>query len=278
MQFILPYLRLIRLHQPIGIILLMWPCWWSIALAAQGAPPTSLLILFAFGALLMRSSGCIINDLTDRELDKQVARTRLRPLASGELHVKQALLLLAILLLLALCIALHLGTQVMLWAALSLIPVVIYPWMKRISWWPQLVLGLTFNWGALMGWVAVRGEVEWPAIMLYIAGLFWTLGYDTIYGHQDKEDDARIGIKSTALRLGEHTKVAIALFYTLMIACIAIAMHYDSISPWRLFFLAAVALHCAWQVYCLDIDTPQICRKIFLSNSITGALIWLSLL
>src|SRR5262249_22861298 len=156
--------RLMRLHQPVGIWLLLWPCWWAIARSSAALPVPSLMLLFAAGAILMRSAGCIINDIVDMKLDREVERTRTRPLASGELTLQQATGLLVILLSAAFMIALMLGHAVMVWAALSLIPVVIYPWIKRVSWWPQLFLGITFNWGALMGWVAVRGDIEWPAI------------------------------------------------------------------------------------------------------------------
>jgi len=266
-----PYLRLMRLHQPVGIWLLLWPCCWSIALAANGTPPLSLLALFALGAVTMRSAGCIINDMADREFDRQVERTQNRPLASGELSMRQAGILLAILLLIAAALAFMVGPAAILWGALSLIPVAIYPFMKRISWWPQLFLGLTFNWGALMGWAAVRGGIEWPAILLYTGGIFWTLGYDTIYAHQDKADDARIGVKSTALRLGLRTKPAVALFY-------AAALFFWAIAGANLPLLLPVAAHSLWQVYSVDLDTPSSCRRAFKSNAWLGALVFLSFL
>jgi 4-hydroxybenzoate polyprenyltransferase len=273
-----PYLRLMRLHQPVGIWLLMWPCWWSLALASGGMPSPELLALFALGSVLMRSAGCIINDIADREFDKQVERTRTRPLASGELSVKQALVLLALLLLASAIIAWHLGEIVMLWAALSLIPVATYPFMKRISWWPQFFLGLTFNWGALMGWAAVRGTVEWPAIALYIGCIFWTLGYDTIYAHQDKKDDARIGVKSTALRLGKNTQKAVGLFYMLAMAGWMSAAWL--VETGALFFavMAGVMLQLGWQLCHVDLDDPTSCRRIFVSNTKLGWLVFVAFL
>jgi 4-hydroxybenzoate polyprenyltransferase len=253
-----PYIRLMRLHQPVGIWLLLWPCWWGMAMATHGLPLLSGLVLFALGAILMRSAGCIINDIADRDIDKLVERTRNRPLASGELSLRQAFMLLAALLVTAAGVVMLLGPVVFMWGVLSLAPVVIYPFMKRISWWPQLFLGFTFNWGALMGWAAVRGAVELPAIMLYIGGIFWTLGYDTIYAHQDKLDDARIGVKSTALRLGLKTKQALGVFYLLAIL-----------------FWALVQLHFGWQVCNVNLDDPASCRRIFVSNIALGLLVFM---
>lgn len=269
-QTVSPYLRLMRLHQPVGIWLLLWPCWWSITLASAGQPSLLLMAYFAAGAVLMRSAGCIINDMADREFDKQVERTKTRPLASGELSMTQASALLAVLLAASAVIAWQLGITVMLWAVLSLLPVATYPFMKRISWWPQFFLGLTFNWGALMGWAAVTGDVTPPALALYIGSLFWTLGYDTIYAHQDKHDDARIGVKSTALRLGSATRRAVALFYLLaMLSWLAAGW----LAGCGLFFfigMLAVQLHFGWQLCKVDLDDSASCRRIFVSNTTMG--------
>jgi 4-hydroxybenzoate polyprenyltransferase len=269
-----PYLRLMRLHQPVGIWLLLWPCWWSIALASDGVPPLWLLGIFAAGAVLMRSAGCIINDMADREFDRQVERTRTRPLASGEISMLQAGVLLAVLIALAACLAAMLNRAVILWSALSLIPVVTYPFMKRISWWPQLFLGFTFNWGTLMGWAAVRGDVGVPALLLYAGGIFWTLGYDTIYAHQDKEDDARIGVKSTALRLGKGTKRAVHFFYILATLLWALAGLWAGCGIGLFFTLIGVLLHFHWQVTRVDLDIPGSCRRIFVSNIWLGGLLF----
>lgn len=221
----------------------------------------------------MRGAGCIINDIIDRDIDKQVERTKNRPLASGELNIKQAIYLLIFLLLASLIVAVQLGLAVVIWGTLALLPVATYPFMKRISWWPQLFLGLVFNWGALMGWAAVRGNIELPAILLYIGGVFWTLGYDTIYAHQDKFDDSKIGVRSTALRLGEKTKLFVVIMYALTITCFALATG-------RLLGVIALIpaiLHCVWQVYSLDINIPESARKIFLSNAWLGLMIFLGL-
>ncbi|MGE3714003.1 MAG: 4-hydroxybenzoate octaprenyltransferase [Alphaproteobacteria bacterium] len=261
------YMRLARLHQPAGILLLLWPCWWSLALAAGGVPPVDMMALFAIGAFLMRPAGCIVNDIADRKFDAHVERTRNRPLASGELSLKQGIGFLVLLLMLSLAVAFQLGTAVLMWAALALIPVAIYPFMKRISWWPQLFLGLTFNWGALMGWAAITGEVNLPALLLYAGGIFWTLGYDTIYAHQDKEDDIKIGVKSTALYLGKRTKPALLGFYLLAVLFWAVAGLLASASLAYYTALTLALAHFTMQIHRVDLDFAPSCRQIFLSNA-----------
>lgn len=262
-----------RLHQPVGIWLLFWPCAWAIILSSSGTLETGKLLLFFIGSVLMRGAGCIINDLADSDIDKKVERTKIRPLASGELNIKQAMIFLSILLTISLIIAVILGLQVIMWAALAMIPVSIYPFMKRISWWPQLFLGLAFNWGTIMGWVAVRNQLELPAIWLYIGGICLTLGYDTIYAHQDKIDDARIGVRSTALRLGEKTKFFVTIMYFLAMIFFTIAT--GNISN-IIFFIPAI-IHCIWQIKLLDISKPESAKLVFMSNSYLGFIIALSL-
>ncbi len=272
------FFRLMRLHQPVGIWLLLWPCWWSVSMASGGSPPLSLLALFAAGAVFMRSAGCIINDICDREFDRQVERTRNRPLASGEVSVAQAIMLLGILLALALLVAIALGQAVMVWAILSLPLVAAYPLMKRVSWWPQLFLGLTFNWGALMGWAAVGGTVQWPAFALYLGGMFWTLGYDTIYAHQDMIDDAKIGVKSSALRLGNHTKTAVTIFYALAVLCWAFAGYGAGAGLWFYAALLFVQFHLFWQVIHVRLNSPDSCKSVFKSNIWLGAILFVGTL
>jgi 4-hydroxybenzoate polyprenyltransferase len=264
-----PYLRLMRLHQPVGIWLLLWPCWWSIALA-HGTDPL-VYALFALGAVVMRAAGCIINDMFDRDFDRQVERTKTRPLASGEISMRQASWLLAFLLAVALGVAAALGKMVVLWSLASLPLVALYPLMKRITWWPQCFLGLTFNWGALVGWVAVQGDIGWPAIILYAACVFWTLGYDTIYAHQDKIDDAKIGVKSTALRLGKYTKPFVFACYALFAALFYLVVQPDR---WALFCMVFMVLHLLWQVGMVRLDMPSSCKKTFATNALMG---WLAM-
>ncbi|QJE72105.1 4-hydroxybenzoate octaprenyltransferase [Aerophototrophica crusticola] len=210
-----PYARLARLDRPIGTWLLLFPGWWAIALAAPAGqwPDWWLMALFAVGAVVMRGAGCTVNDILDRKLDAKVERTRVRPIPAGEVTVFQALGFLGLQLFLGLLVLLQLNFLSILLGVASLVLVFSYPLMKRITWWPQAFLGLTFNWGALMGWTAVKGTLDAPALLLYAGCILWTLGYDTIYAHQDKEDDARVGIKSTALLFGAKSKRWVAGFY-----------------------------------------------------------------
>lgn len=266
-----------RLGQPVGIFLLLWPCWWSLALAQHAMPSFGLLVLFAVGAVAMRSAGCIINDMLDRDFDRHVERTRTRPLASGEITMRQAAYTLLALLVLSLLIVLCMNLMAFKLAAFSLVLVASYPLMKRITWWPQAFLGITFNWGALMGWAAVNGDVALPAILLYIGGIFWTLGYDTIYAHQDKADDMRIGVKSTALRLGEESRFWITLFYVAAALLWAVA-GITAGNNWRYYIgLMAVAAHFAWQLHIVNINDPANCLRVFRSNSVLGLILFLAL-
>lgn len=256
-----------RLHQPVGIGLLLWPCLWSLALAGGR---WRLYAAFALGAVCMRGAGCIINDLWDRKVDAQVERTRTRPLASGEISVEAAVLLLGLLLLASWFVAGYL--HIVLWSAAALPLVATYPFMKRIIWWPQAFLGLTFNWGALLGAVAVCGHVTLPALLLYAGGIGWTLGYDTIYAHQDTADDARVGVKSTALRLHGQTKHWLAGFYGFAVACWALA----GIGMDALYFavLIVVAAHFACQIRTLVLDDPASCLRVFKSNAWLGLIMF----
>jgi 4-hydroxybenzoate polyprenyltransferase len=280
-----PYGVLARWDRPIGSWLLLWPCWWGVALAAQSSDPRpdpwaglGLMALFAIGAVAMRGAGCVINDLTDRDLDARVERTRHRPLASGQLGVTQALFFLAIQLLIGLLVLLSLN-RFTIGLAFAVMPLVlVYPWMKRITWWPQACLGLTFNWGALVGWSAVTGNLSAPAVVLYAAGFFWTLGYDTIYAHQDKADDALIGIRSSARRLGGATVPWLYAFYGITLALLALAAALKGAGPVFYPALALVGLHFAWQVRSLDIDDPASCLRRFRSNREAGLLVFVALL
>src|SRR5947209_18511741 len=197
-----PYARLARLDRPIGTWLLLFPSWWGIALTSERWPDPFLLVLFAMGAVAMRGAGCTLNDIADRDYDGKVARPRLRPLPSGRVSVTQAVLFMLVQLAIGAAVLLSLNRTTILLGIAVLALIGTYPFMKRITYWPQLFLGLNFNWGALIGWTAVAGALAWPPLLLYLGGLFWTLGYDTIYAHQDKEDDIRIGVKSSAIEIG----------------------------------------------------------------------------
>lgn len=255
-----------RLDKPIGIYLLLFPCWWAVGLASNGHPSPLLLLWFLIGAVAMRSAGCIINDMVDREFDAQVERTKHRPLASGVISLSQANLLLFILLLLSLIIVCQFKFAVFLLALLALPFVLIYPFMKRITYFPQVFLGFTFNFGALMGFAAVHDKIGPSALLLYAGGIFWTLGYDTIYAHQDKQDDRQIGVKSTALKWGENSKFWIRIFYSL--ACI-----FWYLAGMHLIGLFLAAFHLAWQVESVNLDNTKSCHAVFRSNAITGLLI-----
>jgi 4-hydroxybenzoate polyprenyltransferase len=262
---------LMRWDRPIGTWLLLLPGWWAIALANKYY--WTLFPVFLAGAFVMRSAGCIINDLWDRRLDAMVERTQQRPLVTGAITRLEAFVLLAGLLVIGLEI-LHLLPRASIQLGyLSMLFVVAYPLMKRITWWPQLFLGLTFNFGALMGWAAVTGAVEQPAVLLYVAGIFWTLGYDTVYAHQDKEDDALIGIKSTARLFGGKSKIWVSVFYTLTVAFLAAAFTAAHINPASVAMLGVLAAYLAFTVYRWNMDDPASSLAAFKSARNAGLLI-----
>jgi 4-hydroxybenzoate polyprenyltransferase len=267
-----PYCRLARLDRPIGTWLLLFPCWWSVALAAWPGswPDARLMILFAFGAIVMRGAGCTINDIVDRKIDAKVARTATRPLASGAIGLPQAFVFLGLQLALGLAVLALMPPIAILLGVSSLALVGVYPFMKRITWWPQAFLGLTFNWGALLGWAAARGDVAWPAILLYAAGFFWTLSYDTIYAHQDKKDDSQVGVKSTALLLGEGTRRWLLVFDAAMLAMLALCFVVADIGWFGYVALAATGAHLIWQALWVEIDRPADCLAKFKSNRWIG--------
>ncbi|XP_062016745.1 4-hydroxybenzoate polyprenyltransferase, mitochondrial-like [Rosa rugosa] len=271
-----PYAKLARLDKPIGTWLLAWPCMWSITLAATPGhlPDIKMLTLFGCGALLLRGAGCTVNDLLDRDIDTMVERTKLRPVASGLLTPFKGLCFLGFQLLLGLGILLQLNNYSRVLGASSLLLVFSYPLMKRLTFWPQAYLGLTFNWGALLGWAAIKGSID-PAIVLplYISGVFWTLVYDTIYAHQDKEDDLKVGVKSTALRFGDSTKEWITGFGILCISSLALS-GYNAEIGWPYYALLAVASgQLAWQIWTVDLSSRLDCNRKFVSNKWFGAII-----
>jgi 4-hydroxybenzoate polyprenyltransferase len=277
-----PYLRLARLDRPIGSWLLLLPCWWSAALAAiaahQAAPSLLHLVLFFVGAFAMRGAGCTWNDIVDRDLDASVERTRSRPIPAGQVTVVQAAAFLVLQALIGFLVLISFNGFTVGLGVASLAIVAVYPFMKRITYWPQIVLGLAFSWGALMGWAAAFGRLDAPALLLYAGSISWVIGYDTIYAHQDREDDALIGIKSTALLFGERTKPMLSLFYGLAVVLIAAA---GFLAGGGLLFavgLLAFAAHLAWQVVRLDIAAPDLCLKLFKSDRDAGLILFAGLL
>ena len=272
-----PYLKLARFDRPIGAWLLLFPAWWSQALAelslGRAYPDPWFLLLFLIGAFVMRGAGCTWNDIVDRDFDGRVERTALRPIPSGQVSLKQALAFGAGLCLAGFLVLIQFNWFTVMVGASSLLLVATYPFFKRFTWWPQVMLGLTFKWGALVGWAAVTGSLAWTTLVLYAACILWTVGYDTIYAHQDKEDDAMLGLKSSALRLGEATKPALWLLYggAVLLWALAAAM---AGALWLFYaVLALIAVQLAWQIRTLDIDDSANCLVRFKSNRWVGWLL-----
>ena len=277
-----PYAQLARLDRPIGWQLLLWPCWWSAALAAGAAgralPDPVHLGLFLLGAIAMRGAGCTYNDIVDREFDARVARTRSRPIPSGRVSVFQARIFFAALCLAGLLVLLQFNRFTILLGLASIPIILVYPFMKRITWWPQATLGLAFSWGALMGWAAVFGSLAAPPILLYCGGVLWTIGYDTAYAHQDKEDDALIGVRSTARLFAENTRVWLAGLYGGALLLWAAAGYLAGAGGVLAVGLGLAALHMTWQVRSLDINNAERCLAIFKSNRDFGWIMFLALI
>jgi 4-hydroxybenzoate polyprenyltransferase len=273
-----PYLRLARLDRPIGSWLLLLPCWWSAGLASIAAgkpyPDPWHCLLFFIGAFAMRGAGCTWNDIVDRDLDGMVERTRSRPIPAGQVTARQAFAFLGLQALIGLIVLLQFNAFTILMGILSLGTVAIYPFLKRFTHWPQIGLGLAFSWGALMGWPAVFGRLDLAPVILYAGSIAWVIAYDTIYAHQDREDDALIGIKSTAILFGEHTRPILALFFSMAVVLIAIAGWRAGGGPIFAAGLAAFALHLAWQVWRLDISDPALCLRLFKSNRDAGLILF----
>ncbi len=272
-----PYASLMRLDRPIGTWLLYWPCAWSIALAGVGGRWDLFLWLF-LGAFAMRSAGCVYNDLVDRELDRQVERTRLRPLASRRVSLRSAWVLIAILCLIGLIVLVQLKWVAGLIAVASLAPVAAYPFMKRITWWPQAWLGLVFSWGALVGWPAVTGSFASPPLFLWFGSIFWVVGYDTLYAIQDKEDDALVGVKSSARRLGDKALLGIGVCYAAALLLWAAAIWRVRPDWLALLTLVPAAMHLASQAARASPDDGELALKLFRSNRTCGLLVFLAML
>src|SRR4030088_136962 len=281
-QWSRPYLRLSRLDRPIGSWLLLMPCWWSAALAAgvtHNIRQLPLIIaLFFVGAFAMRGAGCTWNDITDRDLDALVERPRSRPIPAGQVSVRQAIGFLVAQALIGLAVLLQFNRFAVATGIASLVIVAVYPFMKRITWWPQIVLGLAFSWGALMGFAVAQGRIDGTALLLYAGSIAWVIGYDTIYAHQDAEDDALIGVKSTALLFAERTHHALMVFYALAVILIGVALALAG-ARWPAWIgLAAFAAHLVWQIRRLEISDPALCLRIFKSNRDAGLLLFAGLL
>ena len=277
-----PYARLMRLERPIGWWLLLLPCWWGLALGqiawGGGVPSPWYAALFLVGAIIMRGAGCTLNDIADRNFDGRVERTRLRPIPAGHVSVKMAFAFLILLCLIGLVVLLQFNWFTVVTGAASLVIVAVYPFMKRITYWPQAVLGLAFNWGALVGWTAVHGSLSPAPLLLYAGGVSWTLAYDTIYAHQDKEDDVLIGVKSTALMFGDRTIWWLGFFFFLALALIDAAVWLSHGSIIAHLGVAGAALHAAWQLARFDASDSKRCLELFRSNRIFGLIITLALL
>ncbi|HZL39912.1 MAG TPA: 4-hydroxybenzoate octaprenyltransferase [Pseudolabrys sp.] len=272
-----PYLRLARLDRPIGSWLLLMPCWWSVGLAGMRTetfPSLWHIALFFIGAFAMRGAGCTWNDLVDRNLDGLVERTRSRPIPSGQVSAAQATAFMVAQALVGFLVLIQFNRFTVFAGLTSLLVVVIYPFMKRITYWPQIFLGLAFSWGALMGWPAAFGRLDAPALVLYAGSISWVIGYDTIYAHQDREDDMLIGIKSTALLFGENTRPILASFYAAAVVLIGIAGLMAGGGLIFMLGLIAFAAHLAWQVMRLDINDSAHCLKLFKSNRDAGLILF----
>jgi len=273
-----PYLRLARLDRPIGSWLLLLPCWWSVGLAAVTAgdryPNPWHVLLFLIGAFAMRGAGCTWNDLADRDIDGRVERTRSRPIPSGQVTVPQAVGFMVVQALIGLIVLLQFNRFTVAAGIASLAIVVVYPFMKRVTYWPQIFLGLSFSWGALMGWAAAFGQLGAPAYVLYAGAICWVIAYDTIYAHQDREDDALVGLKSTAILFVENTRPMLAAFYAAAVVLIALAQWSAGCGVWSYLGLSAFAIHLAWQVWRIDITDSTLCLMLFKSNRDAGLILF----
>jgi 4-hydroxybenzoate polyprenyltransferase len=281
-QWLRPYLRLTRLDRPIGWWLLLLPCWWSSALAAVanrawGPSPWHIFLLLV-GAIVMRGAGCTWNDLVDRDIDGRVERTRSRPIPSGQVSVMAAVVFLVAQALIGLLVLVQFNHFAIGVGIASLGVVAIYPFMKRVTYWPQIFLGLAFSWGALMGWAGARAALELPALLLYLGSIAWVIHYDTIYAHQDREDDALVGLKSTALLFAENTKPALAVFSAAAVILIGLAGYTAGAGVVFTLGLAVFAVHLGWQIVAIEINDPDSCLKMFRANRDAGLILFAALL
>ena len=273
------FVQLTRLNKPIGVLLLFWPCAWGLTLGYYFNSDTNLylkyIILFFLGSVLMRSAGCIFNDIIDRDLDKKVQRTKERPIASGKISVPKASICAIVLCLISLLILLQFNWLTIVLGMSSMILAFAYPFMKRITYWPQLFLGLTFNWGIIMGWASITNSISIEPLMLYLSAIFWTLGYDTIYGLQDIRDDEIIGVKSTSIKFKNNVKVFVGTCYSLCVLCILILGLLMKIDKYLLTLSTFFILSLIYQIKIFKTDNPKSCLHSFRTNNLTGLLIFL---
>lgn len=268
-----PYTRLARLDRPVGIWLTLFPCWAALIQASHGLPDLRRLVVFSLGALLMRSAGSTINDIADQKFDGHVERTRFRPLASGQISAPHAFVFLAVELALAASLLLFLTPYTRV-VAICVLPVVfIYPLCKRFTYWPQAVLGAAFNWGMLMAWSEVAGRIPAGAVLMWAGAVAWQIGYDTIYAYVDAKDDARLGLKSTAILFGRHGKAAIGLFYALTVVAWSFAGWLSGMSSLYAVGMLVIAAHLSWQTWRIDLARPEVNYRLFLANILTGVLL-----
>ena len=272
-------IQLIRLDKPIGFLLLFWPCLWGLTLGYYFNNETTLylkyIILFFLGSVLMRSAGCIFNDIVDRDLDRKVERTKERPIASGKILVLEAYIYIVFLCLISFLILLQFNLLTIILGMSSMILVFIYPFMKRITYWPQLFLGLTFNWGIIMGWTSITNNMSIEPIILYLSAIFWTLGYDTIYGLQDMHDDEIIGVKSTSIKFKNNAKVFVGTCYSICVFFILIMLIMIEIDKYHLLLTLPFIFAFAYQIKTLKIDSPKSCLATFKNNNLIGSLIFI---
>ena len=276
------FIQLTRLDKPIGYMLLFWPCLWGLTIAYDFENNFNTyvfyLVLFFFGSVLMRSAGCIVNDIADRNYDKKVLRTKNRPIASGKISVKLGFFYISLLCLLALIVLLQFNKLTIILALASMPLAFAYPYMKRLTYWPQLFLGITFNYGLLLGWISIQESLDLTPIIFYIGAIFWTLGYDTIYGYQDIKDDEIIGVKSTSIKFKNNPKKFLSLCYVITfisIISIGVLMNFNN---YYFLFLILPAIHLFFQIKVLNIKDQNICLKIFKSNNMLGLIIFTNLL
>lgn len=270
-------IEIMRLHRPVGIWLLMLPCWFGLAYVSSGFPDPWYLMLFALGATVMRGAGCVYNDIVDRDLDAQVERTKTRPIARGDLTIPHAIIFIIILSMLGGIILYQFPSKAILIGVFSVILLLSYPWMKRITYWPQAFLGITFNWGVWVAWGTQDQNLGFGILCLYLGSILWTIGYDTIYAHQDREDDLLVGMKSSAIKFGEKTKPALAVLYGGAVILWLTSGWLAGLHRWFYAGLVAIVIHFAWQILTLNINDGPNCAQRFLSNAHVGLILFIAI-